>query len=82
MWTTKTQTVYNTHMNRVLLGVRGLVTEEAAAKVMASLQAVGGVTEVNHPHLGQIEVSFDPTLATVMDLLRAVRSVGYLAGML
>ncbi len=69
-------------MNRVLLGVRGLTTEEAAAKVMASLQAVSGVAEVNNPHTGQIEVSFDPTLATVMDLLRAVRSVGYLAGML
>ena len=69
-------------MNRVLLGVRGLVTEEAAEKIMAALKAIAAVSEVNNPHPGQIEVSFDPTQATVMDLVRAVRSVGYLAGML
>ena len=69
-------------MNRVLLGVRGLVTEEAAEKVMNALRGVAAVTEVNNPHPGQIEVSFDPTQATVMDLLRAVRGVGFLAGML
>jgi copper chaperone len=70
------------NMNRVLLEVRGLVTEEASEKVMAALKSVQAVTDVNNPHPGQIEVSFDPTQATVMDLLRAVRSVGYLAGML
>ncbi len=69
-------------MNRVLLGVRGLNTEDAAERVMSALKSIGGVTEVNNPHPGQIEVGFDPTQATVMDLLRAVRSVGYLAGML
>jgi copper chaperone len=69
-------------MNRVLLGVRGLVTEEAAEKIMSALKTIPGVAEVGNPHPGQIEVNFDPTQATVMDLLRAVRSVGFLAGML
>jgi copper chaperone len=69
-------------MTRVLLGVRGLATDEAAEKVMAALRKISGVAEVANPHVGQIEVSFDPTQATVMDLLRAVRGVGFLAGML
>jgi copper chaperone len=69
-------------MNRVLLGVRGLITEEAIEKVMNALKQIAGVAEVGNPHPGQIEVNFDPTQATVMDLLRAVRSCGYLAGML
>jgi copper chaperone len=69
-------------MNRVLLGVRGLTTQESIEGVLKVLKSIEGVTEVNNPHPGQVEVSFDPTQATVMDLLRAVRSVGYLAGML
>ncbi|MFN3265246.1 MAG: heavy-metal-associated domain-containing protein [Deinococcales bacterium] len=69
-------------MNRVLLGVRGLSTEEAALRVMETLKKTAGVSEVNSPHPGQIEVVFDPTQSTVMDLLRAVRAVGFLAGML
>jgi copper chaperone len=69
-------------MNRVLLGVRGLATAEAVEKVMSALKKISGVSEVANPHPGQIEVVFDPTQATVMDLLRAVRAVGFLAGML
>jgi copper chaperone len=69
-------------MNRVLLGVRGLTTQESIEGVLKVLKSIEGVTEVTNPHPGQVEVSFDPTQATVMDLLRAVRSVGYLAGML
>jgi copper chaperone len=69
-------------MTRVLLGVRGLATSEAAEKVMEALKKISGVAEVTNPHPGQIEVNFDPTQATVMDLLRAVRGVGFLAGML
>jgi copper chaperone len=69
-------------MTRVLLGVRGLATVEAVEKVTAALKKIAGVAEVGNPHPGQIEVNFDPTQATVMDLLRAVRSVGFLAGML
>jgi copper chaperone len=69
-------------MTRVLLGVRGLATPEAAEKVMSALKQISGVSDVAYPHPGQIEVNFDPTQATVMDLLRAVRGVGFLAGML
>jgi copper chaperone len=69
-------------MNRVLLGVRGLPDETAANRVMETLKAVKGVSSVTHPHPGQLEISYDPAAATVMDLIRAVRSQGFLAGML
>lgn len=69
-------------MTRVLLGVRGLPDPAAAERVMASLQGVRGVSGVSHPHPGQLEVTYDPSAATVMDLIRAVREQGFLAGML
>ncbi len=73
---------YNTVMNRVLLGVRGLVDDTAANKVMDTLKAIKGVSSVTNPHPGQLEVMYDPASATIMDLIRAVRSQGFLAGML
>ncbi len=69
-------------MNRVLLGVRGLPDETAANRVIETLKAVKGVSSVTNPHPGQLEISYDPAAATVMDLIRAVRSQGFLAGML
>ncbi len=69
-------------MNRVLLGVRGLVDETATNKVMDTLKAMNGVSSVTNPHPGQLEVMYDPAFITIMDLIRAVRSQGFLAGML
>lgn len=69
-------------MTRVLLGVRGLDGEASARRVMDALGAVKGVGGVNQPHPGQVEVSYDPAVATIMDLIRAVRGQGFLAGML
>ncbi len=69
-------------MTRVLLGVRGLATQEAVERVINALKTIKGVADIVNPHPGQLEVNFDPTQATVMDLLRAVRSQGFLAGML
>ncbi|MDV6373970.1 heavy-metal-associated domain-containing protein [Deinococcus arenicola] len=69
-----------TPVTRVLLGVRGM-SREAGPAVAAALSALPGVSRAA-PDEGQIEVHYDPTRLTVMDLLRAVRSQGFLAGML
>ncbi len=68
-------------MNRVLLGVRGLEDAANVEKVLSALRKIKGVDQVNNPHPGQVEVVYDSSL-TVMDFIRAIRSVGFLAGML
>lgn len=65
---------------RVLLGVRGM-NREAGEKVSGALLALPGVVRAL-PDDGQIEVHYDPSQLTVMDLVRAVRGQGFLAGML
>ena len=65
---------------RVLLGVRGM-NKEAGEKVAAALMALPGVARAT-PDVGQIDVHYDPSAQTVMDLVRAVRRQGFLAGML
>lgn len=65
---------------RVLLGVRGM-NKEAGVKVAAALEAMPGVSKAI-PDAGQIEVHYDPSYHTVMDLVRTVRGQGFLAGML
>lgn len=68
-------------MTRVLLGVRGMDTDGAKRKVRRTLLAVEGVTSVEVGADEQAEVSYDPTVVTVMDLIRALRHIGFLAGM-
>jgi copper chaperone len=68
-------------MNRVLLGVRGLEDAASIEKVLEVLRKIKGVEQVTNPHPGQVEVVYDSSL-TVMDFIRAIRSVGFLAGML
>ncbi|MHA0034150.1 heavy-metal-associated domain-containing protein [Deinococcus sp. PESE-13] len=65
---------------RVLLGVRGM-NKEAGVKVAAALLDLPGVSKAT-PDDGQIEVHYDPSFHTVMDLVRTVRMQGFLAGML
>lgn len=65
---------------RVLLGVRGM-NRESGEKVAAALLTLDGVVRAV-PDEGQIEVHYDPAAQTVMDLVRAVRRQGFLAGML
>ncbi len=65
---------------RILIGVRGM-TKEAGEKISQLLLDVDGVAKAT-PDDGQIEVHYDPSRLTVMDLLRVVRGQGYLAGML
>lgn len=61
--------------------VRGMDTEEARRNVAATLRTVAGVIDVEHGDSEQMSVEYDPTEVTVMDLIRALRRIGFLAGM-
>jgi len=65
---------------RTLIGVRGM-DREAGLRVAGSLLKLEGVLKAA-PDDGQIEVHYDPSLHTVMDLIRDIRQQGFLAGML
>ena len=68
-------------MTRVLLGVRGMDTPAAKEKVRRTLLDVEGVASAEIVADEQAAVSYDATLVTVMDLIRALRGIGFLAGM-
>ena len=65
---------------RVLMGVRGM-NREAGERVAAALRQIPGVVKVM-PDEGQIEVHYDPSQLTNMDLIRTIRQQGFLAGMI
>jgi copper chaperone len=65
---------------RTLIGVRGM-DKAAGVRVAEQLLTMDGVLKAT-PDDGQIEVHYDPSLHTVMDLIRTVRQQGFLAGML
>ncbi|UCH26201.1 MAG: cation transporter [Trueperaceae bacterium] len=67
-------------MDRVLLGVRGMDTEESKTKVTTRLQGLEGVSKVEATNDQQLFVEYDPGVLTVMDLIRTLRSLGFLAG--
>jgi hypothetical protein len=66
---------------RVLLGVRGLDDDEGRRRVREALEAVPGVHAAEPGDANQVEVRYDDGEATVMDMIRALRRLGYLAGM-
>lgn len=66
---------------RVLLGVRGMDTADAAALVKETLTALHGVQLVEAGTDNQALVTYDSTETTVMDLIRSLRNLGFLAGM-
>jgi hypothetical protein len=66
---------------RVLLGVRGLDDDEGRRRVREALEGVPGVLSATPADAGQVEVRYDDGEATVMDMIRALRRLGYLAGM-
>ena len=68
-------------MARVLLGVRGMNSEAAAQKVKQTLLALDGVQSVDAGTDQQAAVTYDDSAATTMDLIRALRQLGFLAGM-
>lgn len=65
---------------RVLLGVRGLDDDERP-RVHAALEAVPGVLHVEAADRGQVAILYDDHATTVMTMIRALRRLGYLAGM-
>ncbi len=65
---------------RVLMGVRGM-NREAGERVAGALRQIPGVVKVT-PDEGQIEVHYDPSQLTNMDLIRTIRQQGFLAGMI
>jgi len=66
---------------RVLLGVRGMDTPSSRETVEEALRAVGGVRRVEASSDLQVAVEYDAAEVTVMDLIRALRRIGFLAGM-
>jgi len=68
--------------NRIMLGIQGVESEAQMEKVVAALARQKGVLKTEVQQLGQIAVEYDPHRLTVMDLIRAVREEGFLAGML
>lgn len=66
---------------RVLMGVRGMDTPAAQERALAALRAVPGVLVATPSDAARISVEYDPTEATAMDLIRALRRVGFHAGM-
>lgn len=68
-------------MARVFLGVRGMDTKEASEKVKGTLLGMEGVTKVDANADGHAAVEYDEGEHTVMDLIRALRRIGFLAGM-
>ena len=68
-------------MARVLLGVKGMKSREAADKVQATLLALDGVERVSAGIDQQASVEYDDGEATTMDLIRALRNIGFQAGM-
>lgn len=63
------------------MGVRGMDTDDARRLVMATLAAVDGVLHVEPGDRARVAVEYDPTEITAMDLIRALRKIGFLAGM-
>jgi hypothetical protein len=68
-------------LDRAVLAVRGLDTDAARAKVVATLRGVAGVASAEAQGDDQVLVTYDGGEVTVMDLIRALRKLGFLAGM-
>jgi copper chaperone len=66
---------------RVILGVKGMTTTEAAEKVWETLMSIEGVERADVGTGQQATVEYDAGSLTVMDLIRALRKIGFLAGM-
>lgn len=64
-----------------LMGVRGMDTPESRERVLVTLRAVPGVERVTPADAARVNVVYDPSEVTVMDLIRALRRIGFLAGM-
>ncbi len=66
---------------RVLLGVRGMDNAAARTRVEAALRGVPGVVSAEATVDAQVAVVYDDGDVTIMDLIRTLRHLGFLAGM-
>ena len=66
---------------RAVVRVKGMDSAEARQRAHRALAAVVGVSNVSTGDDQRVEVEYDPTEATVMDLIRALRRLGFVAGM-
>lgn len=66
---------------RALVAVRGMDSPSAKQRVHQALASVVGVLRVQPGEDGKMIVDYDPSEVTVMDLIRALRRIGFLAGM-
>lgn len=64
-----------------LMGVRGMDTPESRERVLAALRGVPGVDRASPADAERVNVVYDPSEVTVMDLIRALRRIGFLSGM-
>ncbi|MFN2321494.1 MAG: heavy-metal-associated domain-containing protein [Trueperaceae bacterium] len=69
------------NLDRAVLSVRGLDTDAARVKVLAALRSVPGVASAETHGPDQALVTYDGGETTVMDLIRSLRKLGFLAGM-
>ena len=70
-----------TARSRVLLAVRGLDTDAERDKVHGALTRLAGVHAVEAAGPQLLLVHYDAGETTVMDMIRAARKLGFLAGM-
>ena len=68
-------------MARVLLGVKGMDNMNSAEKVWETLMSLEGVVKVDVSPQQQATVEYNENDLTTMDLIRALRKIGFLAGM-
>lgn len=69
-------------MSRVLLGIRGAEDAQIVGQIVQILAKIEGVEKAEQTQPGQIQVDYNPHLVTTMDLIRAIREQGFLAGIL
>lgn len=63
------------------MGVRGMDSQDGQELVLATLRSVPGVEQVTPADAERVKVVYDASEVTVMDLIRALRRIGFLAGM-
>jgi copper chaperone CopZ len=68
-------------MARVLLGVKGMDTMDSAERVWETLMALEGIIKVDVSPQQQATVEYNEDDLTTMDMIRALRRIGFLAGM-
>lgn len=70
----------NEPTTRAVMRVPGMDTDLAASRVKQAISDVPGVHSVAAADGERVLVEYDPSEVTVMEFIRAVRRIGFLAG--